>query len=237
VTRHQPSRMKRVRRKRKTEEILPPYERKPERPLPHKFYVMERRKQATLLRVAGLSNTEIGLQLHADPAVNSKSESYMGGYGWLKWVRGEHPLIGRSLAAAVSTDLSAHFQWAESSFAESQDLLRQLDLARLDTLQRAIWQRASGGDDWAIDRALAIIDRRMKLMGLEMRSVEINAHLNATVEHHDRIPAVDAAYAQAMLEGLAELSAGRDDDVIDSKAVVDDDVTDAEVIDVEPIDP
>lgn len=217
-----PRSMRPVRKKRAKQEILPFYERAPERPLPHKFYLLERRRQATLYRIAGLSNTEIGLMLHADPSVNSKGQSFMGGYGWGKWVKGEPPLTGKGLAQAVSTDLSIHFSRAEESYEEAREQAREIELARLDKAQQAIWNRVQQGNDWAIDRFLGIVDRRMKLMGLEVKQVDVNSRTEITV-HHDRIPEVDQGYAVAMLEGLRELSQGTDegspDDIIDAEIV------------------
>ncbi|MFE3577856.1 hypothetical protein [Streptomyces vinaceus] len=44
---------------------------------------------------------------------------------------------------------------------------RELELARLDVLQRAIWPKAMAGDPRAIETALKILDRRAKLLGLD----------------------------------------------------------------------
>lgn len=45
---------------------------------------------------------------------------------------------------------------------------RQLELVRLDKLLAGIWDKAAGGDESAIDRALRIIAQRSKLLGLDM---------------------------------------------------------------------
>lgn len=217
-----PRNMRPVRHKRAKQEILPFYQRAPERPLPHKFYLLERRRQATLYRIAGLSNTEIGLRLHADPTVNTTGQSFMGGYGWGKWVKGEPPLTGKSLARAVSKDLSEHFSRIDESYEEAREQARELELARLDKAQQAIWNRVQQGNDWAIDRFLGIVDRRMKLMGLEVKQYDVSSRTEITV-HHDRLPEVDPAYAAAMLDGLRELSQGTDegspDDIVDAEIV------------------
>jgi predicted DNA-binding protein (UPF0251 family) len=44
---------------------------------------------------------------------------------------------------------------------------RQLEQVRLDALQQAIWDKAMSGDLRAIDRVLAILQRRAKLLGLD----------------------------------------------------------------------
>lgn len=44
---------------------------------------------------------------------------------------------------------------------------RELELARLDVLQKAIWPEAKDGNPRAIETALKILDRRAKLLGLD----------------------------------------------------------------------
>ncbi|MFB6805474.1 hypothetical protein [Streptomyces sp. NPDC056387] len=44
---------------------------------------------------------------------------------------------------------------------------RELELARLDVLQKAIWPEAMDGSPRAIETALKILDRRAKLLGLD----------------------------------------------------------------------
>jgi DNA-binding CsgD family transcriptional regulator len=50
---------------------------------------------------------------------------------------------------------------------EDATTLRSLEMLRLDELQNAIWQRATDGDVRALDRILAIMTRRAKLLGLD----------------------------------------------------------------------
>ena len=50
---------------------------------------------------------------------------------------------------------------------EDAGTLRTLEMLRLDELQNAIWQRATDGDVRALDRILAIMARRAKLLGLD----------------------------------------------------------------------
>lgn len=45
---------------------------------------------------------------------------------------------------------------------------RELELARLDALQSAIWKDASRGDLTAVDKSLKIMARRHKLLGLDI---------------------------------------------------------------------
>lgn len=45
--------------------------------------------------------------------------------------------------------------------------MRELELDRLDRMQRAVWARVLQGDDKAINTALKILDRRAKYLGLD----------------------------------------------------------------------
>ncbi|WP_194385228.1 helix-turn-helix domain-containing protein [Microbacterium luteum] len=49
---------------------------------------------------------------------------------------------------------------------EEADEMRRLELDRLDALQAAVWRNAMKGDARAVDRVLAIMDRRAKYLGL-----------------------------------------------------------------------
>ncbi len=51
--------------------------------------------------------------------------------------------------------------------AEQAEDLRVLEMLRLDELQNAVWERAIEGDDKALGRVLAIMERRTKLLGLD----------------------------------------------------------------------
>lgn len=50
---------------------------------------------------------------------------------------------------------------------EPADALRLLELERLNDLYRAMAPKALKGDTWSVDRCLAIMERRAKLMGLD----------------------------------------------------------------------
>ena len=46
--------------------------------------------------------------------------------------------------------------------------IRKLHMARLETLLGAVWDAASRGDLRAIDRALKVLDREARLLGLDL---------------------------------------------------------------------
>jgi hypothetical protein len=51
---------------------------------------------------------------------------------------------------------------------DDADATRQLEAERLDRLQAGVWSAAAGGDVQALDRVLKIMDRRAKLLGLDV---------------------------------------------------------------------
>lgn len=51
--------------------------------------------------------------------------------------------------------------------AEVIAMERRLELVRLDALQAAVWERATSGDNRAVDLALRIMERRAALLGLD----------------------------------------------------------------------
>ena len=63
-------------------------------------------------------------------------------------------LIGRAVSGMV---------------AEPLEQVRQMELLRLDELLGAIWPQAKGGDIAAVDRVLSIMQRRARLIGLDVR--------------------------------------------------------------------
>ena len=60
----------------------------------------------------------------------------------------------------------------QRTMQEPADDVRQLELMRLDDLYRAMVPKALKGDKdstWYVDRCLAIMDRRARLLGLDMK--------------------------------------------------------------------
>jgi len=50
--------------------------------------------------------------------------------------------------------------------------LRELELARLDAMLLPLWRRVQAGDEKAVDRALRIMERRARLLGLDRKTAE-----------------------------------------------------------------
>ena len=55
----------------------------------------------------------------------------------------------------------------DKTIQEPADELRRLEVERLDALLVAMWPAAEAGKGYAVDRCLAIMDRRAKLLGLD----------------------------------------------------------------------
>mgnify|MGYP000884396735 CR=1 FL=1 len=53
------------------------------------------------------------------------------------------------------------------------DELRKLEAERLDSLQFNLWTRARNGELGAIDRVVKILERRAKLLGLDVDRLEV----------------------------------------------------------------
>ena len=87
---------------------------------------------------------------------------------------------GRSGAyAAVMRALRATLQ-------EPADELRTLELERLDRLLLGVWGQAAKGNQGAVDRALRIMERRAKLLGLDAPSkTELSGPQGGPIEVND----------------------------------------------------
>lgn len=100
-------------------------------------FTAERRAKAIRLKIEGHSYTEIAEELGYSSRGSANSD------------------VRRALEKHVIEEGLAVEAW------------RELELARLDVLQRAIWPEAMGGSPRAIETALKILDRRAKLLGLD----------------------------------------------------------------------
>lgn len=61
---------------------------------------------------------------------------------------------------------------------EPSDDLRKMEIARLDLLWHAMAPKAVAGDTWSVDRCLAIMERRARLMGLDTQPSDAAAQAN-----------------------------------------------------------
>lgn len=103
----------------------------------------ERERQAIELRKAGLTYDQIAarLQPHEDG----------------------RPLSRQAACAMVKRAMDR----LRGETSEIADEVRALETERLDALLASLWDRATGGDDSAVDRVLRIMKRRAELLGLD----------------------------------------------------------------------
>lgn len=138
--------------------------------------VAERRARAVQLRIAGASLDEIAAAL-----------SYGGS-------------SAESRRAAVSKDLRRAWESAREAQAVSAVELRELELARLDRIQRGVWAHAVAGDTKAVRAVLGVMDRRARLLGLDAPTrLEGALDVPVHVELADMVRAARAREEQARL--------------------------------------
>jgi hypothetical protein len=99
--------------------------------------------------------------------------------------------IGDALGCSTVTAMNDCKEALAEIPMQQADEMRTVELSRLDRLQRAVWGKAVKGDLQAVDRAIKIIDRRAKLLGLDApQQVQITANdvdLDATVDKMLRV--------------------------------------------------
>jgi hypothetical protein len=83
----------------------------------------------------------------------------------------------------------------KATYREPADEVRKLELERLDRLTLALWQRAKGGESEAIDRVLKLMDRRAKLLGLDVSKPATVMAFDASTMTNDEIIARLASLA------------------------------------------
>jgi hypothetical protein len=189
--------------------------------------IRERRARAYTLRVGGFSNLDIGLYLHADPALNTNKDTpdgLPGGYGWQNYRDGKPPLQGEALRISVSRDLTRGLESAAKYEALNREEYVQLEVAGLNAAQAAMWPKVLRGDTVAAERFVKLSERRAKLLGLDAPvQAEIAHEVNVHVEGVQ--PNYNPEYAAQMFAALQEVGA-----IAEPPALPVLDVVDAEVV-------
>lgn len=75
--------------------------------------------------------------------------------------------LGYAGRAAACKDISRALEQHTAEALRNADQLRQQELMRLDRLQAAVWTKALAGDPKAVETALKVVDRRIRLLGLD----------------------------------------------------------------------
>ena len=132
-----------------------------------KAAITKRRSEAIELRLAGVDVLAIGHKLAADPSINSDGLAYPQGYGIERYRQGRPPLEDHQLVIRVCEDITAALAERRIEEAHQVDQLRIVEAARLDRLFYIVYRLALRGDLPAIDRALRLMERRARLLGLD----------------------------------------------------------------------
>lgn len=95
---------------------------------------------------------------------------------------------GYASISTVATEVKRMLQKASLELDKSaRGEILALELARLDALQSAAWDNAMAGDIKSIDASLRIINARMKLLGLDVETVQTTSNtiiINDTKEDY-----------------------------------------------------
>ncbi|MFB7082561.1 hypothetical protein [Streptomyces sp. NPDC056308] len=130
--------------------------------------IAKRRADAIDLRLAGVDWLTIARKLAADPAINTTGAAYPQGYGIDRYAKGQEPPAEDALIRAVCKDVREALKERTTELDEQVDELRTVEAERLDRLFFVAYKQAiRDGELPAIDRALRVMERRAKLLGLD----------------------------------------------------------------------
>lgn len=130
--------------------------------------IAERRNTALTMRLAGIDCVTIGRKLAADPKANLDGKAYPHGYGIETYKKKLPPPDDAAFSKAASGDIARALAERHDSSTETREQARELESQRLDRMIGAVWRQATAGDLAAVDRVLRILERRARLLGLDM---------------------------------------------------------------------
>ncbi|MFF8769120.1 hypothetical protein [Kitasatospora sp. NPDC015120] len=130
--------------------------------------IARRRADAVELRLAGADPLTVGRKLAADPTVNSDRIAYPLGYGHELYTKGRPAPDDETLIRSVNRDVTQALEHRIAGSQAAVEELRAVEDARLDRMFLVAYRKAvKDGDLPAIDRALRIMERRARLLGLD----------------------------------------------------------------------
>ncbi|MFF0409653.1 hypothetical protein ACFYUY_04365 [Kitasatospora sp. NPDC004745] len=130
--------------------------------------IAQRRADAVELKLAGVDWLTIGRKLAADPTINSDGLAYPQGYGVELYQKGREAPDDAALIRYACKDVSQALQERHTELDMSVDELRTIHHLRLERLFFVAFRRAvKDGDLPAVDRALRILERDSRLLGLD----------------------------------------------------------------------
>ncbi|MGW7579783.1 hypothetical protein ACWGKU_20355 [Kitasatospora sp. NPDC054768] len=172
--------------------------------------IAQRRADAVELRLAGADPLTVGRKLAADPALNSDRIAYPFGYGHELYSKGRPGPDDETLVRSANRDVTEALGHRLAAAQADVEALRVLEDARLDRLFLVAYRRAvRDGELQAIDRALRIMDRRARLLGLDQPArTEISGHDGGPIE----VVADATSDELAALIALTDPAAARDEE-------------------------
>lgn len=130
--------------------------------------IAQRRADAIDMRLAGVDRLTVARKLAADPAINSDRVAYPQGYGIERYRKGQEPPGETQLIQAACKDVREALKERRVDLDHKAEDLREVENARLDRLLFVAYRQAvKDGNLAAIDRALRIMERRARLLGLD----------------------------------------------------------------------
>lgn len=130
--------------------------------------IAQRRADAVELQLAGVDWLTIGRKLAADPTINSDRVAYPQGYGADLYAKGKEPPDDPALIRYACKDVQLALQERHTDLGVSVDELRLVHHMRLERLFFVAFRRAvKDGDLPAIDRAVRILERDARLLGID----------------------------------------------------------------------
>jgi hypothetical protein len=136
------------------------------------------------MRLAGVDWLTVARKLAADPAINTDRIAYPQGYGIERYRKGQEPTTDTQLIQAACKDVREALKERRSELDDKADDLREIENARLDRLFFVAYRQAvKEGNLAAIDRALRIMERRARLLGLDRpQKTELTGADGAAIE-------------------------------------------------------
>jgi hypothetical protein len=155
-----------------------------------KAEVADRRAQAITLRIAGMDWQSIADRL------------------------------GYNSRGAACQDVTRALEANLKEQSQAVDVLRDVETLRLDRLQAAAWPAAVRGDLKSIETVLKVIDRRVKLLGLDM---PVRTELTGAGGGPLALSTADPDQLAAIIAATGRLEADRPPNTATSTPVEDDD--------------
>jgi predicted transcriptional regulator len=90
--------------------------------------------------------------------------------------------------------------------AEALRISTQLEVDRLDVMLKAVWPGVQAGDLGSIDRAVKLLERRSKMLGLD--APEVRAQLSVQLNDNTDLSKLTSKELRTLLELQAKMSGG-----------------------------